>query len=151
MLAADEQLQPAGGALITMQDGSSHRSFLALQMQRSGELQNALKAKQLLWQQVNAALQRGDVREAVRLLRDAGGEPGGGSNVGRTRPPDQQSLLIGCHAAAISALPRCSTQLPERSPPKLQTCASRPTWCAAVRSSDTPTASPWSSAARPRC
>ncbi len=83
LVPADQRLQPAVSSLGTMEDGGSHRGFLAEQMQRSGELRVALQAKQRSWQRVTAALQLGDVRRAVGLLQDAGGELGGGALLAR--------------------------------------------------------------------
>lgn len=72
-LPAGRQLLQQSGTRISMLDPGSHRSFLGAQMQRSQELQDVLQAKQGLWRQVTAALHCGQLREAVRLLKDAGG------------------------------------------------------------------------------
>ncbi|KAL4422687.1 hypothetical protein ABPG75_008884 [Micractinium tetrahymenae] len=105
VVPADWQLQPAAGASTAMLDLGSHRGFLAVQMQRSGELQGALQAKQGLWRQVAAALRCGNMREAVRLLRDAGDlcvTANVVSSHALQRHPDRFSLELCSEAAPLA-------------------------------------------------
>lgn len=79
--------QHAAVPSTSMLEVASHRGFLAVALQGSREQCGRLQASRALFGSAKAALQRGDVLGAVRLLREGNGECGRWVGCGARVPP----------------------------------------------------------------